>query len=135
MENNKAFTLTNRGKASFFNCHCHFLPPNHMYRKNRKDFLLTELKRILHPRVFLVMNCMMLYQSTVTFTTRKLEKTNGITDGNIPSVIITDGHNSISKSVSIYRRPQFVGDTVGIYRRNISVGIYRLCRRWGIQFV
>ena len=66
MENNKAFTLTNRGKASFLYCHRRFLAPNHMYRKNRKDFLLTELKRILHPRVFLVMNCMMLYQSTVT---------------------------------------------------------------------
>jgi len=34
MENNKAFTLTNGGKASFFYCHCRFLPPNHRYRKN-----------------------------------------------------------------------------------------------------
>jgi len=56
-ENNKAFTLTNGGKASFFDCHCCFLPQNHRYRKNR---------RMLHPRVFLVKNCMMLYQSTVT---------------------------------------------------------------------
>jgi hypothetical protein len=65
MENNKAFTLTNRGKASFFYCHRRFLPLNHRYRKNRKDFLLAELKRMLHPRVFLLKNCMMLYQSTV----------------------------------------------------------------------
>ena len=68
-------------------------------------------------------------------TTRKPEKTNGITNGNIPSVIITDGHNFVSKFVGIYRRPQSVGDTVGIYRRKYSVGIYRPCRRWGIQFV
>jgi len=36
-------------------------------------------------------------------TTKKPEKTNGITDGTILSVIITDGHNSVSKSVGIYR--------------------------------
>ena len=48
-------------------------------------------------------------------TTRKPEKTNGITNGNILSVIITDGHNFVSKFVGIYRRPQSVGDTVGIY--------------------
>ena len=35
MENNKAFTLTNMGKASFFYCHHHFLPPNHRYRKQK----------------------------------------------------------------------------------------------------
>jgi hypothetical protein len=50
-------------------------------------------------------------------TTRKPDKTNGITDGNIPSVIFTNGHNSVSKSVSIYRRPKSIGETVGIYRR------------------
>jgi len=61
-------------------------------------------------------------QTHGVFTTRKPEKTNGITDWTISSVIITDGHNSISKSV-------------GIYRRTISVGIYRLFRRRGIQFV
>jgi len=66
MENNKAFTLINRGKASFFDCHCHLLPPNHRYRKNKKDFFLAELKRMLHPRVFSVKNCLMLCQSTVT---------------------------------------------------------------------
>ena len=52
MENNKAFTLTNRGKASFLYCHHCFLPPNHIYKKNKKDFLLAELNRMLHPRVF-----------------------------------------------------------------------------------
>jgi hypothetical protein len=34
IENNKAFTLTNGGQASFFYCHRRFLPPNHRYRKN-----------------------------------------------------------------------------------------------------
>jgi len=51
MENNKAFMLTNGGKASFFYCH---------------RCLLAELKRMLHPRIFLVKNCIILYQSTVT---------------------------------------------------------------------
>jgi len=39
-------------------------------------------------------------------TTRKPEKTNEI----------TDGLNSVSKSVGIYRRTNSVGDTVGIYQ-------------------
>jgi hypothetical protein len=30
--------------------------------------LLAKLKRMLHPRVFPVKNCMMLYQSTVTLS-------------------------------------------------------------------
>jgi hypothetical protein len=58
MENNKTFTLTNGGKTSYFDCHQHFLPIYHKYRENRKDFLLVELKRILHPRIFLVKNYM-----------------------------------------------------------------------------
>jgi hypothetical protein len=66
MENNKAFTLTNGGKASFFYCHCRFLLLNHMYRKTERISLLAELKRMLHPHVFPVKNCMMLYQNTVT---------------------------------------------------------------------
>jgi len=66
MENNKAFTLTNGGKASFFYCHCRFLLLNHMYRKTERISLLAELKRMLHPHIFLVKNCMMLYQNTVT---------------------------------------------------------------------
>ena len=67
IENNKAFTLTNRGKASFFYCHCPFLPPNHRYKKNRKDFFVGRVETdVAPPRVFLVKNCMMLYQSTMT---------------------------------------------------------------------
>jgi len=63
------------------------------------------------------------------FTTRKRKKTNGITDGMFPSVIITDGHNSVSKSVGIYRRHKSVNNSVGIYRRKYFVGIYRpFCR-------
>jgi len=68
-------------------------------------------------------------------TTRKPEKSNGITDGNIPSVIYTDGHKSVSKSVGIYRRNHSVGNSVGRYRRNMSVGIYRRFHRRHIQFV
>jgi len=45
MENNKAFTLINGGKASFFNYHRHFLPPNHKYRKNRKDFFVGNVEK------------------------------------------------------------------------------------------
>jgi hypothetical protein len=59
-------------------------------------------------------------------TTRKSEKSNGITDGIFPSVIYTDGNNFVSKSVGIYRRNKSVGDTVGIYRQ---------CRRRSIQFI
>jgi len=68
-------------------------------------------------------------------TTRKPDKTNGITNGNILSVIFTDGHNSVSKSVGIYRRPKSIGETVGIYRQTIFVGVYRPFRRRGIPFV
>jgi len=66
MENNKAFTLTNGGKASFFTVtviSCHIIIGT---ERTEKISLLAELKRMLHPRVFLVKNCMMLYQSTVT---------------------------------------------------------------------
>jgi hypothetical protein len=66
MENNKAFTLANGGKASFFYCHRRFLPLNHRYRKNKKYFFVGRVEKMLHPRVFLVKNCMMLSQSTVT---------------------------------------------------------------------
>jgi hypothetical protein len=50
MENNKAFTLTNGGKASFFfYCHHRFLPHNHRYRKNRKDFFVGRVKNDVAP--------------------------------------------------------------------------------------
>ena len=52
MENNKAFTLANRGKASFFDCHRHFLPLNHMYRKNKKDFFVGRVEKdVASPRL------------------------------------------------------------------------------------
>ena len=45
MENNKSFTLTNGGKASFFYCHHCFLPHNYRYRKNRKDFFVDRVEK------------------------------------------------------------------------------------------
>jgi len=45
LENNKAFTLANGGKASFFYCHRRFLPLNHRYRKNRKDFFVSRVEK------------------------------------------------------------------------------------------
>jgi len=45
MENNKAFTLANRGKASFFDCHRRFLPLNQRYRKNKKDFFVGRVEK------------------------------------------------------------------------------------------
>ena len=66
MENNKAFTLVNGGKASFFTVtvtSCHLITGS---ERTKKISLLAELKKMLHPRVFLVKNCIMLYQSTVT---------------------------------------------------------------------
>ena len=49
MENNKAFMLTNGGKASFFYCHYRFLPPNHRCRKNIKDFYVGGVKKDVAP--------------------------------------------------------------------------------------
>jgi len=49
MENNKAFTLTNRDKASIFYCHRRFLPPNHRYRKNRKDLFVGRVEKDVAP--------------------------------------------------------------------------------------
>jgi len=49
MENNKAFTLTNGGKASFFYYHHRFLPPNHRYKKNRKDFFVGRVEKDVGP--------------------------------------------------------------------------------------
>jgi len=60
MENNKAFTLKNRGKASFFTV---TVVSYHIIigtERTEKISLLVELKRMLHPRIFLVKNCMML---------------------------------------------------------------------------
>jgi len=49
MENNKAFMLTNRGEASFFYCHRRFLPLNHRYRKNKKDFFVGKVEKDVAP--------------------------------------------------------------------------------------
>jgi len=65
MENNKEFTLPNGGKSFFFIVtvvSCHIITGT---ERTEKISLLAELKMMLHPRVFLVKNCMMLYQSTV----------------------------------------------------------------------
>ena len=52
MENNKAFTLANGGKASFFDCHHCFLPLNHRFRKNRKDFFVGRVEKdVASPRL------------------------------------------------------------------------------------
>jgi hypothetical protein len=56
MENNKAFTLANRGKAFFFTvtvASCHLITST---ERTEKISLLAELKKMLHPRVFLVKN-------------------------------------------------------------------------------
>jgi hypothetical protein len=45
MENNKAFTLANRGKASFFYCYRRFLPLNYRYKKNIKDFFVGRVEK------------------------------------------------------------------------------------------
>ena len=52
MENNKAFTLANGGKASSFYCHRRFLPLHHRYRKNRKDFFISRVEKdVASPRL------------------------------------------------------------------------------------
>ena len=47
MENNKAFTLENGGKAFFF--HRRFLPIDQQYKKNRKNFFVRRVKRDVSP--------------------------------------------------------------------------------------
>ena len=52
MKNNKTFMLANGGKASFFYCHRRFLPLNHRYRKNRKDFFVGRVEKdVASPRL------------------------------------------------------------------------------------
>jgi len=43
MKNNKTFTLTNGGKASSFYYHRCFLPTNHRYKTNKKDFFVSKV--------------------------------------------------------------------------------------------
>jgi len=66
MENNKAFTLTNRGKAFFFTVTVASCRQITGKERTGRISLLAELKRMLHPRIFPVNNCLMLFQSTVT---------------------------------------------------------------------
>jgi len=65
MENNNAFTLTNEVKLLFFVTvvSCHRITGT---ERTERISLLAELKRVLHPHVFLVKNCIMLCQSTMT---------------------------------------------------------------------
>jgi len=49
MENNKAFTITSRSKLSFFYCHQCFLPTDHKYRKNKKDFFVGSVEKDVAP--------------------------------------------------------------------------------------
>jgi hypothetical protein len=49
MENNKVFTLTNGIKTSFFYCHRQFLPMDHRYIKNRKDFYVGRVEHDVTP--------------------------------------------------------------------------------------
>jgi len=60
MENNKAFTLTNEGKASFFYCHHHLLPPNHRYRKNKNDFFVDSISNNKHKLTLILQNIRLL---------------------------------------------------------------------------
>jgi len=41
--------VTNWGKASFFDCHHRFLPTNHKYRKNIKDFFVGRVEKDVAP--------------------------------------------------------------------------------------
>ena len=60
MENNKAFTLTNEGKTSFFLLPSVLLDNGSQVQKEKKMiFYLAELKRMLHPYIFSIKNCMM----------------------------------------------------------------------------
>jgi len=82
-----------------------------------------------------------------TSTTRKPEKTNGITDGNIQSVVITDELNSVSKSDGIYdgltpseiRSVYTDGNIPSVYTDRISDGLYilfgKMQRRGDVEFV
>jgi glutaredoxin len=49
MKINKALTLTNGDKASFFYYHQRFLPTNHKYRKNINNFFIGIIKKDVAP--------------------------------------------------------------------------------------
>lgn len=44
MENSKAFSLSNGGKVSWFDCHRQFLPQHHPFRRNKNDFKKNRIE-------------------------------------------------------------------------------------------
>lgn len=50
MDDSKAFYLKNGRKISHFDCHRQFLPINHPFRKNRRDFLRGIVRMDVPPR-------------------------------------------------------------------------------------
>ncbi|GJR22446.1 hypothetical protein Tco_0970973 [Tanacetum coccineum] len=42
MENSKAFSLSNGGKLSWFDCHRQFLPEDHPFKRNKNDFIMNR---------------------------------------------------------------------------------------------
>jgi hypothetical protein len=58
MENNKAFTLTNKAKTFFFTTIDDSCQQIIGTETTKKIFFLAELKMMLYPHVFLVKNCM-----------------------------------------------------------------------------
>jgi predicted amino acid-binding ACT domain protein len=45
MEHSKAFHLKNGGKTSWFDCHRQFLPKNHVFRRNKDQFIKDRVER------------------------------------------------------------------------------------------
>jgi len=41
--------VLNAGKAFFYYCHRRFLPTNHRYRKNKKDFFVGRVEKDVAP--------------------------------------------------------------------------------------
>jgi len=58
MENNKAFTLTNNNKTSFFTITSDSYQRTTSTEKTKRTSLLAGLKEMLHRRFFWVRNCM-----------------------------------------------------------------------------
>ena len=60
---------------------------------------------------------------TISYTTRKLAKTDEITDENFSSVIFTDENNFIFNFISIHRQITSIGITV-VYTDKIHPSVY-----------
>lgn len=50
MDDSKAFYLRNGRKVCYFDCHRQFLPMNHPFRKNKKDFMKGKVENNIPPR-------------------------------------------------------------------------------------